>query len=323
MSTAAASTDIAYADGITALDAGYVRPALAASHLIVEDGRAAFVDTGTTHSVPRLLAALAERGLAPESVEYLFLTHVHLDHAGGAGALLHRLPHARVVVHPRGAAHLVDPTRLVAATKTVYGEAAFARLYGELLPVPPDRLVTTDEALVLSLGQRRFRFLDTPGHALHHVAILDEGSGAAFTGDTFGISYREFDVGGQPFVFPTTTPSQFDPEQLKQSINRIAALALPAVFLTHYGRITDIARHAASLCRQIDALVAIAERAMAELPGNREAAIAGSMTDYFAAELERHGYAGEAAERHRLLTPDVELNAQGLRVWLERRARTG
>ena len=110
--------------GITAIDADYVRPRLAASHLIVDDGRAAFVDTGTTHSLPNLLGALAEKDVDPADVDWVLATHVHLDHAGGAGALMRALPNARCAVHPRGARHLAEPSKLVAGSIAVYGEDA-------------------------------------------------------------------------------------------------------------------------------------------------------------------------------------------------------
>ncbi len=314
-------TDLAYAGGITALDVHYVRPALASSHLIFEGGRAAFVDTGTSLAVPRLLAALTEHGVGPDAVDYVFLTHIHLDHAGGAGELVRHLPRARVVVHPRGVEHLAEPSRLIKATRAVYGDAVFERLYGDIVPIARERLLATAEDLRLELAGRPFSFLHTPGHALHHVAIVDHGAKAVFTGDTFGISYREFDVDGRPFVFPTTTPSQFDPDQLKDSIARIAALRPAAVFLTHYGRITPVAATAVTLARHVDRLVDIAIGSADEPADRREQAIAARLYEFLDAELEAHGYRGSAADRRRLLRPDVELNAQGLVVWLERRAR--
>ncbi|HEU5398586.1 MAG TPA: MBL fold metallo-hydrolase, partial [Gammaproteobacteria bacterium] len=132
---------LSFPHGITAVDTDYVRPRLDASHLIVRGGRAAFVDTGTTHSVPRLMAALESKEVAPADVDYVFLTHVHLDHAGGAGELMRHLPKAKVLVHPRGAAHVVDPAKLIAGTKAVYGETEFTRLYGEIPPIAQERVI--------------------------------------------------------------------------------------------------------------------------------------------------------------------------------------
>src|SRR5690606_20245617 len=143
-----------------------------------------------------VMEALQARGLAAEDVAYVCVTHVHLDHAGGAGALMHRLPCARLVVHPRGARHMADPSRLVASARAVYGEVEFARIYGDIRAVDAARIVEAPDGLVLELNSRPLRFLDTPGHARHHYCIFDEVSRSFFTGDTFGLSYREFDVDG-------------------------------------------------------------------------------------------------------------------------------
>jgi hydroxyacylglutathione hydrolase len=242
-----------YDFGIAAIDSGYGRPRLNAIHLIVEGDRAALVDTGVNSSVPRVLAALAAKGLAPEQVEYVFLTHVHLDHAGGAGELMRQLPRARLTVHPRGARHMADPSRLLAGTVAVYGEAATRKIYGTIIPVAPERIVETPEGTVLALGRREFRFMETPGHARHHVAIVDGRSGHVFTGDTFGLSYRELDCGGRQFVIPTTSPVQFDPDAAIRSVERIAALAPPAIYVTHYSQVRDIPRLASDMRRLIEA----------------------------------------------------------------------
>src|SRR5262249_48108577 len=145
----------------------------AAVHIISHNGRAAFVDTGTNHSVPYLLTALKELGIARDAVDYVFLTHVHMDHAGGAGLLARELPKARVLVHPRGAPHMIDPTTVVAASQAVYGEEEFNRLYGEILPIAADRIVSVTDTLRCDLAGREFELIHTPGHALHHYAIVD------------------------------------------------------------------------------------------------------------------------------------------------------
>ncbi len=307
-----------YAHGITAIDTEFLRPRLDASHLIVHDGRAAFVDTGTTHSVPLLLAALAAKGIPTAAVDWVFLTHIHLDHAGGAGALLAHLPNATVVVHPRGAAHLAEPAKLIAATKHVYGEAAYAALYGEIEPIPRARIVTPADGATLALAGRPFTFLYTPGHALHHHVILDRDVGGLFSGDTFGVSYRDFDVAGREYVFPATTPTQFDPTQLGASVDRILAIAPKAVYLTHYGRVTDIARLGREMHAGIDAYVELAER-HASAP-ERGARMRADMFGYLSAGLDRHGFDRDPVRRHELLDADIAINVDGLTAWLDRRA---
>ena len=212
-------------DGVFVIDTEHVRAEADASYLIVDGGRAAFVDTGTHRSVPNLLAALGVLDIDVERVDYVLLTHVHLDHAGGAGALMAALPRARVVVHPRGAPHLTDPAKLVAATKAVYREAVFAEQFGDAVAIPAERITTVADGERLAFGARTLEFLHTPGHALHHVCILERDSHELFTGDTFGISYRDFDTAAGPFIFTAATPSQFDPGQLRASVARLAALA--------------------------------------------------------------------------------------------------
>jgi glyoxylase-like metal-dependent hydrolase (beta-lactamase superfamily II) len=308
-----------YGNGIIAIDAGYVRPHLAAIHLIVDDGRVAFVDTGTNSSLATALAALDRLGLAPTAVDYVLLTHVHLDHAGGAGAMMAAFPLARLVVHPRGARHMVDPARLLAGVTAVYGAEATQRLYGRLLPVPPERIVEVGEGFALSLGGRAIRCLDTPGHARHHLCYHDTAAHGMFTGDTFGLSYREFDCEGRSFIFPTTTPVQFEPAALHVSIDRIVALQPEAVYLTHYSRLTGVPEHARTLHRLVDALVAVAEAA----PGQgavRQAAIRAGVARLLLDEVHAYGSSFADQEVLALWESDIELNAQGLGVWLDTRA---
>lgn len=302
--------------GITAIDTGFFRPRFDASHLIVEGGRAAFVDVGTNHSVPRLLAALFAQGIAAAAVDYVILTHVHLDHAGGAGALLRELPNAKLLVHPRGARHMADPSALVAGASAVYGEEEVLRSYGALVPVPVARIVEAGEGHVVELAGRALRCLDTPGHARHHISIWDERSRAFFPGDTFGLSYREFDTARGAFILPTTTPIQFEPDALRASIGRMLAYAPQAMYLTHYSRVADVPRLAQDLLVQIDAMVRIA-RAGADAP-DRHARIAAALAELYLARAQAHGCALDAATMRELLAMDIELNAQGLEVWLDR-----
>lgn len=306
-----------FADGITAIDTDYARPGLDASHLVVDNGRAAFVDTGTTPSVPNLLAALEARGVGREQVDWVLTTHVHLDHAGGAGALMRHLPNARCVTHPRGARHLIDPAKLVAASIVVYGEQRYRELYGEIVPVEEERMRVPADGERIMLGTRTLELIYTPGHALHHYCIVDLDSRRIFPGDTFGISYREFDVNGHEFVMPTTTPVHFDPEALKTSISRLLDYAPPAMYLTHYSEVRDVERLADDLKRGIDAFVTLG-RALAAAP-QRAARMREAMFWQLSGWLDEHGYAGDSTERHRLLDDDIDLNVQGLEVWLDRR----
>jgi len=308
-----------FGHGISAIDTGFFRPQFDASHLIVENGRAAFVDTGTNYSVPRLLDELHARQLGVEAVDYVILTHVHLDHAGGAGLLMRELPNARAVIHPRGVRHMVDPSALIAGATAVYGAEEIRRSYGELVPIPAERIDTAGEGHVVALAGRRLLCLDTPGHARHHICIHDERSHAFFTGDTFGLSYREFDTGKGAFIVPTSTPVQFEPDALHASIDRMMGYAPKQMFLTHYSRVTDVERLANDLHAQIDAMVVIA-RAHAALP-DRHARIAEDIAGMFIDRALAHGCTFGTDRVRELLAMDIELNTQGLEVWLDRPAR--
>jgi len=301
--------------GITAIDTLFQRPLFDASHLVVENGRAAFVDTGTSHSVPHLLAALEQRGLSPSDVDLVIVTHVHLDHAGGAGELMRHLPEARLVVHPRGARHMVDPSRLVAGASAVYGRDVVRRDYGDIVPVPAERVVEAGEGFVARLAGRPLLFFDTPGHARHHVCIWDEASGSFFTGDTFGLCYPQLARDGVPFVVPTTTPVQFDPEALEASVGRLLARRPRSMILTHFSRVDDVERLAADLLEQVRAHVRLAR----EVHGrpDRAARLRAALLDYYQGRAAEFGCPPPADEVRSLLALDVELNAQGLEVWLD------
>ncbi|MGH8136886.1 MAG: MBL fold metallo-hydrolase [Steroidobacteraceae bacterium] len=305
--------------GICAVDAEYVRPGHAAVHIIQHRGRAAFVDTGTNFSVPYLLAALETLGIAREAVEYVFLTHVHLDHAGGAGLLMQRLPNARALVHPRGAPHMIDPAKLIAGSIVVYGEEAFRRLYGEIVPIAPERIVVVPDGYRCELAGRQFEFLHTPGHALHHCAVVDAAHSSIFAGDTFGISYRELDTAQGAFILPTTTPSQFDPGQLIASIDRLRDLAPESIYLMHYSRVTGVPRLAELLKSQIHDFVQMARR-HAQSP-DAHAAIRADMLELWLRLLQRHGSTLTADEVARMLEADLDLNTQGLIAWLQRQQK--
>jgi glyoxylase-like metal-dependent hydrolase (beta-lactamase superfamily II) len=308
------------APGVTLVDTGYIRPRLAAAYVVRGERSAAVVETGSASAVPRLLDALAAQGLSREDVSHVFVTHVHLDHAGGAGALLRELPRAKLVAHPRGARHLVDPSRLVAGTIEVYGEDKFRALYGEVVPAPADRVVEAPEGLSIDLGGRPLRVLDAPGHARHHYVLLDEASRGFFTGDSFGLSYRETDGPAGPFPFPTTTPVQLDPPALHATIDRMLAERPARMYLTHYGAIEGgVAAFGAALHRALDEHVRRA-RAAPVGPG-RNAAIRAGLEAQLLADLARHGAPIGREEALRVFAGDLELNAQGLGVWLDSQAK--
>ena len=302
--------------GIHTIDTAFHRDHFDAAYLVVEEGRGAFIDCGTNHSVPHLLAELQQAGLAPDDVDFLIVTHVHLDHAGGAGLLLQHLPNATLIAHPRAAPHLIYPAKLIEGATAVYGEEEIQRSYGTVQPVPKARVRIVEDGETLMLSGRPLQFIDTPGHARHHHCIWDARSRCWFTGDTFGLSYRELDGPQGAFILPTTTPVQFEPVALKSSIARMVAYEPDGMYLTHYGRVDDVPRLAQALYEQIDAMVAIAEACDGR--ADRHRCLTAGLSALY---LERaHALQVPLADEDvlRVLAMDIELNAQGLAVWLDR-----
>ncbi|HET7775198.1 MAG TPA: MBL fold metallo-hydrolase, partial [Azospira sp.] len=284
---------IPYAQGVYALESGYGRPTLAAIHLIVEAGRVAVIDTANNASLPRVQAALQALGLSDASVDYVVLTHIHLDHAGGAGAYMRAFPNAHLVVHPRGARHMAEPSKLWAGVVAVYGLERAREFYGELIPVPAERTIEAGHETVIELAGRKLLCLDLPGHAKHHLGVVDRQGGGIFTGDTFGLSYRELDkqVGGETmqFIFPTTTPVQFDPQAMHASIDLLLSFKLPYMFLTHFSRVHEVERLGADLHRLLDAHVELAER-VGGCGDERHARLVEGITQILLAEAVRYGW---------------------------------
>lgn len=305
-----------YLEGISVIDTDFVRAEFGAAYLVIENGRAAFIDTGTNYSVPRMIEALREKGLDVAAVDWVIPTHVHLDHAGGAGELMRQLPNARLVIHPRGTRHMIDPSKLVAGATAVYGIEAMHSTYGEIVPVAEARIVEANDGFVVDLAGRALLCIDTPGHARHHLCVWDARSESFFTGDTFGLSYREFDTEQGAFILPTTSPVQFDPDELRASIRKMVGYRPQVMFLTHFGRVTDVPRLADDLLEQIDAMVAIARNHA--LASDRHALIARDLAELYASRAVAHGVTFSRERTIELLAMDIELNTQGLEIWVDR-----
>lgn len=317
----ASSTDTStpLGHGIWAIDTGHQRPQFDAAYLMVEQGRAAFIDTGTSLALPRLLQALEVAGVPREAVDWVIPTHVHLDHAGGAGALMAALPAARLLVHPRGARHLINPTVLLGSARSVYGDEEVRRAYGTVVPIEASRVVESADGMTVELAGRPLLLLDTPGHARHHHCVWDERSQGFFTGDTFGLSYREFDTPQGPWLLPTTSPTQFDPLAMRASIERLLAYQPERMYLTHYGCIGDVAARGRDVLALLDAVVALGRQVGAQgLPAaERQAALVEGLTALYLQRLHAMGSTVSRAQLMALLGMDLELNAQGMAVWLD------
>lgn len=305
--------------GIHVLDTAFNRPQMAACYVMAHEGELAIIETGTKDTVPLIFDFLAREGLSKSAIKYVMPTHVHLDHAGGAGLLMQALPHAQLVVHPQGARHMIDPSKLQAGATAVYGKTIFEKTYGDLLPIDPSQILIIEDGQTLSLGGRVLTFLDTPGHARHHYCIYDALSEGFFTGDTFGLAYQELTTEKGPFIFPTTTPVQFDPDALKASISRLLSYDPKRMFLTHYGMVEQPQGLGERLIKLVDEFVRISETVKQQVPQaqwlqtlNKE------ILTLLMADLAQHGTALSANEYAQVIAGDVLLNAQGLNVWLSR-----
>lgn len=308
-------TALEYEGGITAIDSGVVRPQMAACYLLESDSALAVVEAGSNASAERILKVVAHRGRQPEDISHVIVTHVHLDHAGGAGKLMELLPNAHLVVHPAGARHLVDPSRLEASARAVYGDEKFDEMYGTLIPVPEHRVLIMEDGESLQVGQRLLSFMDSPGHARHHFTVWDEQTEGWFTGDTFGISYRELDTGSGPFIFPTTTPIQFDPKALIASINKMMERNPRNMYLTHFGRVTDVQRLADDMKESVSQFADWGERL--EQHENRTAEMERVMMQWLVDRARDHGVEIEEKALREIFAGDVVLNTQGVEFWLE------
>ena len=307
-----------YYGGIIAIDSGMVRREMAACYLLETSGEVALVEVGSNHSVPLILSALRRRGWSREQVSHVIVTHVHLDHAGGAGRLMQALPRATMVVHPRGARHLVNPAQLEAGTRAVYGDAEFDAMYGGLVPVPEERVRIMDDGDTLSVGDRELWFIDTPGHAKHHFCIWDQQTRGWFTGDTFGISYRDLDTDHGAFIFPTTTPIHFDPPALIASVERLMQKSPRYMYLTHFGRVGDTGRLAEKMIAGVRKLAEIGEKHSRSTA--RQLAIQNDIRQWLIAGARTHGVTLTEQQLKWVLEDDVVLNTQGIEYWLDHRA---
>lgn len=306
--------------GIYCIDTTLYRHHMAACYLVRQDNQVAFIDTGTYHTIPLLMELLTELGLTPADVQYVIPTHVHLDHGGGAGELMAHCPNATLVVHPKGAQHMIDPSKLQASATVVYGEEGFKKDYGKLIPVPVERILIAEDGLQLDLNGRFLGFYDTPGHANHHGCIFDAYSSSWFTGDTFGISYREFDTDKGPWLFAPTTPVAFSPIEWFDSIEKLESFQPAAMQLTHYGRVKGVPALAERLRASIKSLVEIAYPLL-DKSENRIETLRKQILKTWLEEIVAHGCILSVGDIKDLLAVDAELNAQGLDVWLSRLAQ--
>lgn len=319
MTTTTHKQTTALPHSITCVDAQYIQPGVACLYLLEHRGKVCIIETGTNNSIPYIQNALHEIDRTFADVAYIIPTHIHLDHAGGAGGLMQLCDNAQLIIHPRGAYHMAHPEKLQAGTIAVYGEEKFNRVYGELIPVAEDRIIEAPDEFEIDFEGRLLGFLDTPGHALHHFCIHDVMNNGIFTGDTFGLAYKQFDSNNGPFLFATTTPVHFDPEALLSSIDRLIALDPKTLYLTHFCAITPNDKAVNQLKQSIQAFVDIALNAQHQ--HNRMDVIESEILDWIVEQSRHYAPAMPDKKRTQLLATDANLNAQGIEVWLQRKEK--
>ena len=297
---------------IRTIDCHYIRTGIAASFLVHEDGEGYFVEANTCHALPHLLRALEEEGVGSEKVRWIAVTHAHLDHAGGALALLDACPEASVLAHPRAARHLIDPDKLVSSAKKVYGERAFAELYGDIRPIPADRVRIVEDGDEIPFKGGSLRCIYTRGHANHHFCLVDPVLDGVFTGDSFGLAYPVLQRNGL-FIFPSTSPTDFDPNAALETLDIISNAGVRRVFLTHFGELTDPIAARSQLREFLNFSGMLYEEAISGTEGFE------ALSSRFEAELRKF-FEKLAAWTGLLLTPDdwellatdLRLNADGI-----------
>ena len=313
---------------IICIDTGHIRDNFTASYLVcsgnfnssdtslVSKNPVAFIDTGTHLSVPRLLSVLKVKKITPAQVVYVIATHIHLDHSGGAGELLTHLPYAKLVVHERGAPHLINPKKLKSSVISVYGQSFFKKNLGDIIPIDARRILVAKDGDVIMLGNRALKLIDTPGHAKHHICIWDERSKGIFSGDTLGVSYREFDSKNGVIIFPPTSPNQFEPERWKKSIDKLMHYKPKYAYLTHFNAIKMSKEIAEKLKSEIDFFASTAKKhAHQKKP---DAYITKDLFAHLFEIAKQNGCTLSKKMQWQLLKGDLDVFTKGLVCWLEK-----
>ncbi len=303
-----------FEENIFSFDANYFRKNFAAIHFINQNNKILIVDTATNHSAKRFLNTLHSMNISAESVEWIILTHVHLDHAGGAGLLMKMCPNARLAVHPRGVQHMVNPEKLWASVISVYGKEEAQNQYGKLIPVDEKRVVAVGEGEIIRFQNRRLQIFDAPGHANHHIVIFDEESRSFFTGDAFGIAYPELASKDGEFIFISSTPTQFEPKKFDTTVKKIMEQKPKSCFLTHFSKIMNIEKNGYELLKQIDEYVTITQQARNNHESQQEL-IRGKLFELLYKKFKKVNLNISKHEFGNLLSLDLSLNAQGLEYW--------
>ena len=300
------------ADGITAIDTVMCGRERVTSSYLLEGPELAIVETGPTTSLDALSSGLAALGVGVRDLAHVIVTHIHLDHAGGAGAVAERFPEATVWVHQRGAPHLADPARLEASAARIYGPERLRELFGPIHPVPPERLRSVDDGDTIRLGGRTLEVLYTPGHAGHHVCLRDNRTGGVFVGDAFGVFLPDVRV-----LRPATPPPEFDLELAVRSIERVAAIQPTLLLFSHFGPATDVSTLCELAVTRLREWTGIVGDAL--WYSDRVEDIVATLEERTEPDLAAERREDGGRERYELLS-SYEMNALGIMRYLQRGA---
>ncbi|MEH7882961.1 MBL fold metallo-hydrolase [Bacillus sp. JJ1609] len=288
------------------------------TYVLLEE-KITLIETSASPSIPYILEGLEALGVTPADIAYIIVTHIHLDHAGGAGLLLEHCPHAKVIVHPKGARHLADPSRLIAGAKAVYGEK-FTELFDPILEIPEDRIIIKGDGDTLAIGEKlTLQFFDTPGHANHHFSIHHQATNGIFSGDTAGIYYPQIHREGIEFYLPSTSPNQFDPEKMLQSITKYKELGIERIYFGHYGMSENPAEAFQQVEYWLGIFLAEAKQVVSTCAGtaHQVEAVTNRLFDKIKDYLTNQGL----ADNHpifELLYLDINVSSMGLVHYLEK-----
>jgi glyoxylase-like metal-dependent hydrolase (beta-lactamase superfamily II) len=304
---------------IYTIDCNYIEKEIAAAFLMVEGKEVAFIENNTFYAVPLLLEELNKHSLKPSDVKYLIVTHIHLDHAGGTSELLKHCPNAIVLAHRQAAPHLINPKRLIESAIQVYGSETFKKLYGIIEPIPEEKIRIMQDGEEIKFGSRKLKFIYTRGHANHHFVIYDSFTNGIFTGDSFGIGYKRLQNGNSPFLFLSTTPNDFDPDEALISIDKILSTGADKAYLTHYGEWSQMQLGAEQLRAGIKEMASLLDSAITNdvSDDGLQKFCEEKVREFFLEELKNRGIEKEIDGYIHL---DIEINAQGI-AYAAKRAR--
>ncbi|OQY40637.1 MAG: hypothetical protein B6229_01125 [Spirochaetaceae bacterium 4572_7] len=304
-------------NNIDIIDSGLIRTNFAGTYLLESKKEVALVEVSTSHAKSQILRTLQSRNIKLEQIKYLFITHIHLDHAGGAGTMMELFPNAKLIVHPSGSKHMIDPSKLIAGANAVYGEDIVRKDYGTIVPISSSRVIEAKDGEEFNLGDRVLTTIHTPGHARHHMSIYDSKSQGIFTGDSFGLSYPEMTVNGNKFYQPTTTPTAFEMDKMIASIDKMLNFKPKKLFFTHYGVSSNPLETKKQIIQRLSQYEKLTKESWDGTITDVKK-LEDKLSDYYVKEGINHGVSLNRNKIRTLFNIDIKLNAMGLSLWYNR-----